>query len=67
MVIKCCKSCVPPTRYPGCHDKCERYKVEKAEYEKQKEYTKAHKTVILTNYDFNKTDYMSSKCHKGKN
>lgn len=67
MAIKCCKDCVPPTRYPGCHDKCEQYKTEKAEYEKQKEYAKAHKTVILTNYDFNKIDYIRSKRHNGKN
>ena len=67
MAIKCCKDCVPPTRYPGCHDKCNKYLKEKAEYEKQKEYAKAHKAVILTNYDFNKIDYMSSKRHKGKN
>lgn len=52
MAIKCCKDCVPPTRYPGCHDKCNKYLKEKAEYEKQKEYAKAHKTVILTKYDF---------------
>ena len=67
MSIKCCKDCVPPTRYPGCHDKCSKYLEEKAEYEKQKEYAKAHKTVILTNYDFNKIDYISSKRHNGKN
>ena len=29
MAIKCCKDCVPPTRYPGCHAKCEQYKAEK--------------------------------------
>ena len=67
MPIKCCKDCMPPTRYPGCHDKCEQYKAEKAEYEKQKEYAKAHKTAILTNYDFNKIDYISSKRHNRKN
>lgn len=43
MAIKCCKDCVPPTRYPGCHDKCEMYKAEKAEYKKQKEYARACK------------------------
>lgn len=29
-----CKDC--PNRYPGCHDKCEKYKTEKAEYERLK-------------------------------
>ena len=51
MAITCCKNCVPPQRHPGCHGTCEQYLKEKAEYEKQKEYAKAHKTVMLTNYD----------------
>ena len=67
MTIKCCKDCVPPARYPGCHDKCNKYLEEKAEYEKQKEYAKAHKIVMLTKDDFNEIGYMSSKRHKGKN
>lgn len=67
MAIKCCKDCVPPTRYPGCHAKCEQYKAEKAEYEKQKEYAKTHKTVMLTNYDFDEIAYASSKRHKRRN
>lgn len=57
MAIKCCKDCVPPTRYPGCHAKCNKYLEEKAEYEKQKEYAKAHKTAMLTSYDFDKIGY----------
>ena len=54
----------PPQRHPGCHGTCEQYLKEKAEYEKQKEYAKAHKTVMLTNYDFNEIAYASSKRHK---
>ena len=50
MSIKCCKDCVPPTRYPGCHAKCEQYKAEKAKWEEEK--ARAHKTVMLTKYDF---------------
>lgn len=67
MAIKCCKDCVPPTRHPGCHGTCEQYLKEKAEYEKQKEYAKAHKTVMLTNYDFNEIAYACSKRHKRRN
>ena len=37
MAIKCCKDCVPPARYPGCHAKCEQYKAEKAKWEEQKQ------------------------------
>ena len=67
MAIKCCKDCVPPTRYPGCHAKCSKYLEEKAEYEKQKEYARAHKTVIPTNYDFDKIVYASFKRRKRRN
>ena len=64
MAIKCCKDCVPPTRYPGCHAKCEQYKAEKAEWEEEKKLAKANKTVMLTNYDFDEITYASSKRHK---
>lgn len=64
MAITCCKNCVPPQRHPGCHGTCEQYLKEKAEYEKQKKYAKAHKTVMLTNYDFDEIAYASSKRHK---
>ena len=67
MPIKCCKDCVPPTRYPGCHAKCEKYIKEKAEYERQKEYAKAHKTVVLTNYDFDEIAFSTYKRHKRQN
>ena len=63
-MIKCCKDCVPPARYPGCHGVCEKYKAEKAEYEKQKAYIKAHKAPTLTNYDFDEITYASCKKHK---
>ena len=34
MAIKCCKGCVAPKRYPGCHDRCPEYLAEKAEYDR---------------------------------
>ena len=34
-VIKCCKGCVPPNRYLGCHSECEQYKAEKQQIELQ--------------------------------
>ena len=36
MAIKCCKNCVPPTRYLGCHDKCSKYLEEKAKLKEEK-------------------------------
>ena len=35
-VIKCCKDCVAPKRYPSCHDRCHEYQKQKAEYEERK-------------------------------
>lgn len=29
--INCCRYCVAPKRYPGCHDHCPEYAEEKAE------------------------------------
>lgn len=34
--ISCCRECVPPKRYPGCHDHCEEYQKQKAELEERR-------------------------------
>lgn len=67
MPIKCCKDCVPPTRYPGCHAKCNKYLEEKAKWEEEKRLRKADKVVMLTNYDFDEIAYASFKRHKRRN
>ena len=33
MAITCCKGCVAPDRYPGCHSTCSTYIQEKAAYD----------------------------------
>ena len=38
-----CKGC--PERAPGCHDHCEKYKKEKAEYLARKEQIDAYRAV----------------------
>lgn len=35
-IIKCCRYCVAPKRYPGCHGSCAEYLAEKAEYDRLK-------------------------------
>ena len=41
MAIQCCRNCVAPKRYPGCHGKCQDYIDEKAQYDQLKgEYKK---------------------------
>lgn len=36
-IIKCCKDCHAPKRYPGCHDKCPEYQKDKAIHDELKE------------------------------
>ena len=36
-MITCCKNCVPPKRYPGCHDHCPEYQEQKVIHDKEKE------------------------------
>jgi hypothetical protein len=64
MAIKCCKDCVPPTRYPGCHAKCSKYLEEKAKWEEEKQKIAKNKVPVLTSYDFDKIAYSSCKRHK---
>lgn len=41
MAINCCRYCVAPKRYPGCHSHCAEYLAEKSEYDRLKaEYDK---------------------------
>lgn len=35
-MINCCKGCVAPKRYPGCHASCEEYRADKAEHDRIK-------------------------------
>lgn len=64
MSIKCCKDCVPPQRYPGCHEHCQKYLEEKRLYEIQKQKERAAKSLRLTNYDFDEIAYSACKRHK---
>ena len=64
MLIKCCKDCVPPIRYPGCHAKCNKYLEEKTKWEEVKQIIAKNKTPVLTSYDFDKIAYSSYKRHK---
>lgn len=51
-IIKCCKDCVPPTRYPGCHDKCSKYLEEKAKLEEIKAKARKDKAYTIYPSDF---------------
>lgn len=52
MPITCCKDCIPPKRYPGCHSACEEYKKQKAIHNAQKENERHERVPLLKNSDF---------------
>ena len=66
--IDCCKDCVPPKRHPACHDTCEEYKKQKAEWDKTKEKIKSYNkyAVKITPYDYDEINYARYKGHKRK-
>ena len=65
MAIKCCKGCVPPTRYLGCHDRCNKYLEEKAKLEEEKILMRKEKGYII--YPNNaETQAYPHKPHKNK-
>ena len=35
-MIWCCKDCVSPKRYPGCHDHCPEYLAQKEKHDKER-------------------------------
>lgn len=35
MAIHCCKGCVAPKRYPGCHAVCQEYIADKARHDEE--------------------------------
>ena len=61
MAIKCCKDCVPPTRYPGCHAKCEQYKAEKAKWEEEKKIMRKKRNEEQ-NYVIHPSDFEMLAC-----
>lgn len=36
MSFEHCQSCLPPTRYPGCHSECPHYQADIAKYNEAK-------------------------------
>ena len=45
MTFNCCRGCIAPKRYPGCHDHCTEYKGERAEYDRLKEIRDRERNV----------------------
>ena len=43
--IRCCYSCVPPKRTPGCHASCPDYQRENAEHQERKELAYREKRI----------------------
>lgn len=49
--MKCCRHCVPPKRYPGCHDHCPDYIEERAEFDELKAIEEKKKAVRQSIYN----------------
>jgi hypothetical protein len=65
MTISCCRNCVAPKRYPGCHGVCQEYLGEKAEYENRKaEYYKDEKLNVAINLERGKKVYNALKGYR---
>ena len=66
MAINCCQFCVAPKRYPGCHDRCSEYAVEKANHNAQKlEYEKRKRIEYGLNCQYASGVYKARKAaHK---
>lgn len=43
--IECCRNCVAPKRYPGCHCVCPEYHEEKEKYQEQKAKADSIKSI----------------------
>ena len=52
MSIKCCKDCVPPQRYIGCHAECSKYLEEKAEWDEVKQRMHKDQSHAIYTSDF---------------
>ena len=50
-LIFCCRGCIAPKRYPGCHDHCPEYLTQKAEHEERKAVADEQKRISNGLYD----------------
>ena len=63
--ITCCKDCVPPERYPGCSDHCNKYKQQKAAFERRKAECRQQSVQRnVTEYDFHRTGVHVTKRYR---
>lgn len=56
MKIKCCKDCIAPKRYPGCHSVCPEYIHEKELCEKERNAIRDERMICNRLYE---------QCYKG--
>jgi hypothetical protein len=60
--FKSCYHC--KERYLGCHDKCNKYLKEKANWEETKQIIAKNKAPVLTSYIFDRIAYNNYKRRK---
>ena len=62
MAIKCCKDC--KDRSEGCHSKCNKYLLEKEQFEKEKAYNRQQNKNVIARNEFDDICYVNSKRYK---
>lgn len=67
MAITCCRGCVAPKRYPGCHSSCQEYITQKAEHERLKKvYDDKHRISGAIEMDRAKRVYNAMRNRRSK-
>lgn len=64
MKIKCCKDCVAPKRYPGCHSVCPEYIHEKELWEKERNAIRDERTICNGLYEQRSRGVRKAQRHK---
>ena len=65
--MTCCRYCVPPKRYPGCHDHCPERIKEKAEYDMKKADADRKKAISQRIYAQKEAGVIRANKRHGKN
>ena len=64
MKIKCCKDCIAPKRYPGCHSVCPEYTHEKELWEKERNAIRDERMICNGLYEQRSRGVRKAQRHK---
>lgn len=64
MKIKCCKDCIAPKRYPGCHSVCPEYIHEKELWENERNTIRNERMIYNRLYEQRRKGVQKAQRHK---